>query len=82
MRFSIDGSWIARNYLATRKAAAGNAFMALVQANKMGVPASYMSLMTGYATLEELIRSTDYTHCGFRGKVIVIPKLSRSGFRN
>jgi len=61
MRFSLDGSWIARNYLATRDAAAKKRFLDLARKGAMGVPAQFANLMTGYPTLEELIRSTSYS---------------------
>ena len=62
MRWSIDGSWIAQHYLATRKPAAQQEFLRLVREGKIGVPAEYANLLTGYASLEELIRSTFYTY--------------------
>lgn len=62
MRWSIDGSWIAQQYLATRKPAAQQAFLRLVREGKIGLPAEYANLLTGYASLEELIRSTFYTN--------------------
>lgn len=61
MRFSLDGSWIVQNFLATRNAAAQKEFLDLVRAGKIAVPAQYANLLTGYASLEELIRSADYT---------------------
>ena len=61
MRFSLDGSWIVRNYLATRNAAAKQRFLDLARKGTMGVPAQFANLMTGYPTLEELIRSTSYS---------------------
>lgn len=62
MRFSLDGSWIVQNYMATRTARAQNEFFDLVRGGKIGVPAQYANLLTGYASLEELIRSTDLTY--------------------
>lgn len=60
MRWSLDGTWIVQQYLATRKPAARQAFFNLVRQGRIGVPAQYANLLTGYATLEELIRSTFY----------------------
>lgn len=61
MRFSLDGSWIVRQYLATRNKTARDHFLADVRGGKIGVPAELANLMTGYPTLEGLIRSTAYT---------------------
>jgi alpha-mannosidase len=62
MRFNLDGSWIAKNYLATRNAAAQGEFFALLREGKIALPTQEANVLTGYATLEELIRSKTYTH--------------------
>ncbi|HTZ47018.1 MAG TPA: polysaccharide lyase family protein [Verrucomicrobiae bacterium] len=62
MRFSLDGSWVAQNYFATRDEEAKRRFLQYVHEGKIGVPAQYANLLTGYASLEELIRSLTYTH--------------------
>ena len=62
MRFSLDGSWVAQNYFATRDEGAKKKFLQYVNQGKIGVPAQYANLLTGYASLEELIRSLSYTH--------------------
>jgi alpha-mannosidase len=62
MRWNLDGSWIVRNYLATRTPAAQQAFINLAQQSKIAVPAEYANLLTGYASLEELIRSVFYSY--------------------
>ncbi len=62
MRWSLDGSWIAEQYLATRNESARKEFLALVREGKISIPAQNANLLTGYATLEELIRSKMYTH--------------------
>jgi hypothetical protein len=62
MHFSLDGSWIVQKYLASRNAAARQKFFSLARAGKIEVPAQYANLLTGYASLEELIRSTDYSY--------------------
>lgn len=62
MRWNLDGSWIVENYLATRKGAARQAFMKLAREGKISIPAQYANLLTGYASLEELIRSTFYSY--------------------
>ena len=62
MRFSIDGSWIAQQYLATRNTAARQGFLRLAREGKIGVPAQLANVLTGYPTLEELIRSADYSY--------------------
>ena len=62
MRFSLDGSWVVQNYFATRNEETRTAFLRYVREGKIGVPAQYANLLTGYASLEELIRSLLYTH--------------------
>jgi alpha-mannosidase len=62
MRFSLDGSWVAQNYFATRDEETKKRFLQYVHEGKVGVPAQYANLLTGYASLEELIRSLTYTH--------------------
>jgi hypothetical protein len=58
MRFSLDGSWLAEQYLRTRSAAAQKEFLDLVRAGRISIPAQYANLMAGGASLETLIRST------------------------
>ena len=60
MRFSLDGSWVMQNYFATRTEAARKEFLQYAHEGKIGVPAQYSNLLTGYASLEELIRSLSY----------------------
>jgi len=62
MRFSLDGSWVVQNYFATRNEATQKQFLEYVHEDKIGVPAQYANLMTGYPSLEELIRSLTYSH--------------------
>lgn len=61
MRFSLDGSWIVRHYLASRNAQARARLLGLVREGKIAVPAQLANLMTGYPSMEELIRSTAYS---------------------
>lgn len=70
MRFSLDGSWIVQNYMLTRNAAAQEKFLNLVRQDKIAVPAQYANLLTGYASLEELIRSADFTYALHRARNI------------
>lgn len=62
MRLSLDGSWVARNYLETRNEATQKKFMQYVHEGRISIPAQYASLLTGYTSLEELIRSLLYAH--------------------
>ena len=62
MRFSLDGSWIVQQYLASRNQPTQERLLTLVRDGKIAVPAQLANLMTGYPTLEELIRTHDYTH--------------------
>jgi alpha-mannosidase len=70
MRFSLDGSWVVQNYLATRNEKARKEFLQLARDGKISVPAHYANLLTGYASLEELIRSLSYTHSLHRSEGI------------
>ena len=62
MDFSLDGSWIVQNYIASRTAAAQKQFFDFVRQGRIGLPAQYANLLTGYASLEELVRSADFTY--------------------
>ena len=62
MRFSLDGSWVAQNYFASRDEEAKKRFLQYVHEGKIAVPAQYANLLTGYASLEVLIRSLSYSH--------------------
>ncbi|HTU33924.1 MAG TPA: polysaccharide lyase family protein [Candidatus Acidoferrum sp.] len=70
MDFSLDGSWIVQNYMNSRTAAARKQFFDLVRQRRIGVPAQYANLLTGYASLEELIRSADFTYALHRSEGI------------
>jgi len=60
MRWTIDGTWIVQHYLATRKPSAQKALLDFIRKDRIGMPAQYANLMTGTASLEEMIRSTFY----------------------
>jgi hypothetical protein len=62
VRYSIDGSWVVQNYLASRSEATRKRFFKLVHEGKLTVPVQYASLLTGYASLEVLIRSAFYSY--------------------
>ena len=57
MRFSLDGAWLAEQYLRTRSPAAQREFLDTVRAGRISIPAQEMNLMAGGASLETLIRS-------------------------
>lgn len=61
MRFNLDGSWIVQQYAASRNQATQKRLLKLVREGKIAVPVQLANLMTGYPTLEELVRSTDYS---------------------
>ena len=60
-RFATDGSWNLRQLLETRSAPEQNEILNLIRTDKIGVPADYFNLLTGYASLETLYRSLYYT---------------------
>ncbi|HEV2399700.1 MAG TPA: polysaccharide lyase family protein [Candidatus Sulfotelmatobacter sp.] len=62
MRFSLDGSWVLQNYFSSRNAEMKKKLLDYVREGKISVPAQYANLLTGYASLEELIRSLSYSH--------------------
>jgi alpha-mannosidase len=70
MRWNLDGSWIVQNYVATRTKEAQHSFLDLAQKSDIAVPAEYANLLTGYASLEELIRSVFYSYRLHRQKSI------------
>ena len=62
MRFSLDGAWLAEQYLRTRSPAARSEFLEAVRAGRISIPAQYANLMAGGASVETLIRSTFAGH--------------------
>jgi hypothetical protein len=56
-RFSPDGYWCVEEFLAGRNPAERGRFLQLVREKKIFVPAQEASLLTGFASLEALIRS-------------------------
>ena len=60
-RFATDGSWNLQQLLETRSAPEQNEILNLIRTDKIGVPADYFNLLTGYASLETLYRSLYYT---------------------
>ena len=60
MRFSLDGAWLAEQFLRTRSAEAKRQFMDLLRDGRISVPAQSMNLMAGGASLETLVRSLSY----------------------
>ncbi|HXY00087.1 MAG TPA: glycosyl hydrolase-related protein [Candidatus Limnocylindrales bacterium] len=68
MKFSLDGSWVAQNYFATRDESAKKQLLQYIHEGKVSVPAQYSNLLTGYASLEELIRSLSYAHALHRSE--------------
>jgi len=57
MRFSLDGAWLAEQYLRTRAPAARHEFLENVRAGRISIPAQESNLMAGGASLETLLRS-------------------------
>jgi hypothetical protein len=56
-RFSPDGYWCAEQFLAGRSPAERDRFLQLVKEKKIFVPAQEACLLTGYTSLETLLRS-------------------------
>ncbi|HZQ43596.1 MAG TPA: polysaccharide lyase family protein [Acidobacteriaceae bacterium] len=60
-RFATDGSWNLEQFLDTRPEPERTQMLDLIRKGKLGVPADYFNLLTGYASLESLYRSLFYT---------------------
>jgi len=61
-RWTIDGSWIAQQYLAGRSPQRVRQFLAAVKDGKIVLPPQYANQHTGVASLEGLTRSLYYSH--------------------
>lgn len=62
MRFSLDGSWVVQQFMATRSHAERDAFLALARMGKISVPAQYANVLTGSCTLDELMHALGYSY--------------------
>lgn len=60
-RFSTDGSWNLQQLMESRSKPERDEVLQLIRTGKMGLPADYFNLLTGYASLETLYRSLYYT---------------------
>lgn len=60
-RFATDASWNVEQFMNTRSQAKQEELIDSIRAGKIGVPAQYANLLTGYATLETLNRSLYYS---------------------
>jgi alpha-mannosidase len=54
---ATDGSWNLQQLFETRSKARRDQVLGLIRTDKIGVPADYFNLLTGYASLETLYRS-------------------------
>ncbi len=61
-RWSLDGAWIAQQYLASRPEAQRQQFLDAVRAGGIVLPAQFANQHTGVASLEGLIRSLYPAH--------------------
>jgi alpha-mannosidase len=65
-RFATDGSWNLQQLLETSTPPQRDKVLELIRAGKIGLPADYFNLLTGYASLETLYRSLYYSKELFR----------------
>jgi hypothetical protein len=61
-RWSLDGSWVAQQYLQSRSPERKEQFLAAVRVGEIVIPAQFANELTGTASLEGLIHSLDYSH--------------------
>ncbi|MGH9342803.1 MAG: polysaccharide lyase family protein, partial [Terriglobia bacterium] len=60
-RFTTDGSWNLQQLMETRSQPERKEILSMIRTDKIGLPADYFNLLTGYASLETLYRSLYYT---------------------
>lgn len=60
-RFATDGSWNLQQLMETRPQPEWDEVLNLIRTDRIGLPADYFNLLTGYASLETLYRSLYYT---------------------
>lgn len=60
-RFATDGSWNVQQLLETRSQPERDRVLSMMRTDKIGAPADYFNLLTGYASLETLYRSLYYS---------------------
>lgn len=60
-RFSMDGSWNLEQLLSNRSKEKQEEVLNLIRQGKLALPAQYLNLLTGYASLETLFRSLYYS---------------------
>lgn len=61
-RWTLDGSWVAQQYLAGRSPERRMQFLEAVRSEQISIPAEYANQLTGIASLEDLIRSLYTSH--------------------
>jgi len=59
--YHLDASWVLETFLETRSKERIEKLFKFVKMGKLGIPHSYLDLLTQYASLEELIRNGEYT---------------------
>ncbi len=60
-KFNLETSWLVDNFMHSRDAARRQALMSAAAADRMGINAMYLNLMSGMCTGEEMYRSLYYT---------------------
>jgi alpha-mannosidase len=61
-RWTMDGSWVAKQYLSSRSPERAEQFFAAIRAGQIVLPSQFANQHTGVASLEGLTRSLYYTH--------------------
>ncbi|MEH7381424.1 polysaccharide lyase family protein [Bacillus sp. JJ1533] len=84
--YHLDASWVLETYLATRSQERIQQLLKFSKEGRLGIPHSYLDLLTQYASLEDLIRNGEYTEellrpAGQRAvytAIVDVPSLSSS----
>ncbi len=61
-RWTMDGSWVAKQYLSSRSPERGQQLFSAIRAGQIVLPPQFANQHTGVASLEGLARSLYYTH--------------------
>lgn len=61
MAYHLDSAWALETYLQTRDEAVRRRLLDEVRAGRLGIPSSYVDMLTHFAALEDLIRNGEFS---------------------